>query len=76
MSKYDGPQVTVTIERVTFLKSSINGNPRAKLSTDGGVFQTKDDASVAYGIEEWWGRTVVLSLTRNGRVWNVTQATV
>lgn len=43
----------VEIFRIERLSLSRNGNPRFKLHTDKGVFTTKVDASLAYGIENY-----------------------
>jgi hypothetical protein len=68
---------TVTIVATSRLRRSRAGNPRIVLHLeDGGTLQVSDDTSVAYSIEsrEWEGTPVVVSLTRNGRVWDVRHA--
>lgn len=65
------------------LTNSTNGNPRYKLHTSDGVFQTQSDASCSYDVDNITrtiprGETipVTLHLTPAGRVWNIVRGDV
>jgi hypothetical protein len=60
-----------TIVRIDHAGTSVNGNPRYRLTLDGGaVMQTQSDAAINYGIQnpEYRNVPVTLVTTRAGRV--------
>jgi hypothetical protein len=64
----------VTIDRVERLGVSVYGNPYYRIhTTDGESYRTQINASINYSIEnsENFGRTVELSMTEAGRVWDI-----
>lgn len=73
MTRYN-TTIDVTVHAVSRLNSSVNGNPRFQLSTDGGLFTTQSDGSVGYDIQNLNlpGKRATLELTPAGRVVLVT----
>jgi hypothetical protein len=51
MAKAPDTTVTTTLLYADRLKNSVNGNPRFRLHTSDGSFQTMSDASSAYDVE-------------------------
>lgn len=65
---------TATIESLTRLNSSVNGNPRFMIHfVDGATAKTQVDASIAYELEnpENIGVPVKVTATPSGLVWDV-----
>lgn len=65
---------TQTIESLTRLKLSVNGNPRFRIHfADGQTAETQSDASIAYSLEDrkFFGVPVRITATPAGKVWNV-----
>jgi len=69
-----GTEIVTTIESLTRLKNSVNGNPRYRLHfSNGDSATTQSDASISYGLQnsEYRNVPVRVMLTAAGRVWNV-----
>lgn len=76
-----------TIETTLFaaerLNNSVNGNPRYRLITSSGSYQTQSDAACSYVVDniarripnDGFGLAVTLTTTKAGRVWKIEVAT-
>ena len=63
-----------TIDHLTRLNNSVNGNPRFRVTfTDGSSAITQSDAAFCYGLEnpEFRDRPVIVSFSRAGRITHV-----
>jgi hypothetical protein len=63
-------KITAILNSLERLTNSANNNPRFKLHTSKGTFQTLTDGGINYGIEnnDPIGHTVVITLSENNRV--------
>jgi hypothetical protein len=69
-----GTERTLTIASLERMKLSAMGNPTFRVTfTDGTVARTRENASIAYSIEnsEYRGVPVRVSFTAAGTIWNV-----
>lgn len=75
-----GTTVSTSLVYVVRLTNSTNGNPRFRLATMNGEYQTQSDAACSYDVANLERRIphggtlpVILSLTPAGRVWAIVE---